>query len=208
MGALKGSSSYTRFRVEAEVPTDFRDRFTEALAIRAFRPLSPDDEEDERMGFCNLHQPFDLDLDASKLFLDDMLLVGLRIDRYRVPSALFKAHYQEAEAAFMEKAGLAEMSRTQKADLKLLVTKKLKRQILPSMKTVDFVWDLSRGEARFWNRSANLVESMSELFEKCFGGQLVVDAPYVVAEQAKNAEALTQGIGYLEPLTLGSAGGE
>ena len=86
MGAFRGSITYDRYYVRGTLPDDFRDRFVESVRLRSFRDLEPESEEDSRAGWCSIEQPFDTDLTAPKIFFNDYLTLGFRIDTWRIPA--------------------------------------------------------------------------------------------------------------------------
>ncbi|MBC7174243.1 MAG: hypothetical protein H5U40_17495, partial [Polyangiaceae bacterium] len=62
MGAIRGSISFSKFHVRGELPDDFRERFVEAIQLRAFRDLDPAEDLPSRTGWCSIEHPFDVDL--------------------------------------------------------------------------------------------------------------------------------------------------
>lgn len=133
MSLLKGSMTYVRFFVRGDVPD--RQRALDGIRLRAFRPLKASDEEVERAGWCSVHQPIDLDLTPEKVFEGDTVLLGLRIDQWRVPGAIMKAHMHEAEQAMLAELGRERLSRTQREDLRAVVERKLRERSMPTMRT-------------------------------------------------------------------------
>jgi hypothetical protein len=183
MGAFRGSITFSKFHVRGELPDGFRDRFMESIQVRIFRPLDPNEEIDFRAGWCSITDPFDLDLTHDKVFFNHYLNLGFRVDRWRIPSPLFKASFRQAERAYLDKHGLEKLSRAQKKNLEQIVTAQLRRKVVPSMKAVDLTWNLNEGVVRFFQKSAKQAELMTELFEKTFELELVPDGAYVAAEQ-------------------------
>lgn len=185
MGALNGSLSYSRFFVEGELPSDFRSVFTEAIQHRAFQPLTAESDSEESVGWCNIEHPLDTDFEPTKLFYNEYLNVGLRIDKWRLPGALLKAYLTEAQRAYLAKTGKAKLRRSEKDDLKAVVTADLKARLLPSMKTIDMSWNVHTGVVRFWTQSGATLEMFQDLFEETFQVRIVPDNPYVGALQYK-----------------------
>ena len=183
MGALTGSMSTTKLLVVGELPKNLRRSFMERIALRTFRPLEPDEEAEERAGWCALGQPFDLDLSPDKIFNGPYLTLGLRVDRYRFPARIVQAELAKASQASLQKNGQERLSRSQKTELKRRVLAALRRKYFPSMLAVDLVWNLDAGEAYFWSQSRGLIERLSALFELCFALTLVENSPFVAAER-------------------------
>lgn len=202
MGALRGSISYSRFFVRGEMPASFHGPFLKAVRVRAFRPLEAAEEDDERMGWCAIEEPFDLDLDHGKVFSNEYLNLGLRVDRWMIPKPLFKAHFADAERAHLEKRGREKLSRREKDELKVFVGRRLRKQVLPAMRVWDLSWNLNAGVVRFWSRSQKSIDRLIEIFGATFKLELVVDSPYVSATRLGLSAPLMKTLDDLEPAEL------
>jgi recombination associated protein RdgC len=192
MGALNGSLSTTKFYVRGELPKNQRRAFMERIALRIFRPLEPNEEAEERAGWCAIGQPFDLDLSPDKVFNDTYLTLGLRLDRYRFPARVVQAELAKASHTALQKSGHERLSRTQKAELKQRVMAGLRRKYLPNMQAVDMVWHLDAGELYFWSQSRGMIERLGALFELCFALSLVENSPFSAAERLLPAQRRSQ----------------
>lgn len=198
MGAFRGSITFSKFYVRGELPDGFRDRFLEHIAVRAFRPLDPNEELDQRAGWCSIVDPFDLELTHEKVFFNHYLNLGFRVDRWRIPGPLFKAAFRQAEREQLAKQGTEKLSRAQKKNLEQIVTAQLRRKVVPAMRAVDLSWNLNDGAVRFFQKSPKQAELMTELFEKTFELELVPDGAYVAAEQRGLPEALLASLPELD----------
>jgi len=201
LGALKGSISYSKFYVRGELPDDFRDRFVERVGLRVFRPLVPEEDAGERAGWCSIAHPFDTELDHEKIFFNGYLNLGLRIDRWVIPSALFKAHFEQAAREHLEKRGREKLARREKEELKAMVEKRLRRQLMPAMKVIDLSWNLDTGVVRFWNQSAKVHELLDELFKDTFQLDLVPHGPATAALDMGLSDAEIDLLQRVEPST-------
>jgi hypothetical protein len=181
--ALRGSLTYARFFVTGDVPQDLAGASQKRIRAAASQPLVADEDVNERHGWCSIEDPMDTDLDHEKVFFNEYVCLGLRIDRWVVPKPLLNAHLRDAEAALLEKKGLEKLGRKAKADLKLFVLKKLRKNLLPVTKSVDFVWNVNTGVARFFSQSAKIHLLVQELFEKTFRLKLVPESPGTAAER-------------------------
>jgi len=202
LGALAGSLTFTRFFIRGELPKRFRDRFVESIRLRAFEPLVPEGEEQEHFGWCAVGRVLDLELDHEKVFYNSYLNLGLRIDRWRVPGALLRAHLAEAEHEALARSGHERLGRREKAELKARIIAHLRRKLMPSMKIVDMSWNLDSGVVRFYNQSPRVHEQLMELFEKTFSLELVADSPYISAERLDLSTARLEALAGLDPTTL------
>ncbi len=181
MSALKGSLTYSRFFVDGKLPDGFHEPFLKAIRQRVQRPLVPEEQEPERSGWCRFGEPFELELHHEDVFFNEYLNLGFRTDRWAIPGALLRVRMREAEAAYLAKKGRERLTRKEKAELKELVARTLRREVPPSMRTVDLSWALGEGIVRFFSQAARPAGVMTELFYKTFGLRLVPEAPYTLA---------------------------
>ena len=158
------------------------------------------DEDDQRAGWVSIHHPFDLELTQGKIYANEYMNLGLRIDRWRIPGAVLKAHLADAEAARLEQTGQERLSKTQRDDVRAIVVRKLREQFLPAMRVVDFTWNLNTGVVRFFSHSSTVHDTLTEVFETTFKGlTLVADGAYVRAENLKLASQALDEVAGLEP---------
>jgi len=202
MPALKGSLSYTRFFVEGELPDDFRAKYMKAIRHRVMRPLSADEDVLERTGFCVIGEPLELELGYDNVFYNNFINLGVRTDRWSIPSVLVKAKTKEAEALYLAKKGRERLSKSERTELKELVLRKLRKQFVPQVRAVDLSWSLEEGIVRYFSLSPRATGSMVELFEKAFHLKLVPEAPYTLAARLGLTDASDKAWAALEPTLL------
>jgi recombination associated protein RdgC len=181
MPALKGSLTYARYFVSGEVPKDFRERFMRAIRLRAMKPLEAEDDAAERSGWCAIGEPFDVDLHYDGVFYNSYVNLGFRTDRWVIPGPLLRARMREAEQAYLLKRGRERLSKSEKAELKEVVSRKLRKQFVPVTRAVDLSWGLEDGVVRFFSQSPRTGANMLALFQKTFGLELAPEAPYTLA---------------------------
>jgi hypothetical protein len=191
--------TYATFHVRGDVEAGFRDRFLKGIQRDAFKQLEVESEAEESVGWVAIEHPFDTELDHDSVFYNSYLNLGLRIDRWRIPAPLFRAYFTEAERKYLAETGRERLSKRDKEELKAVVTLRMKRQSIPTMKVIDLSWNLDTGVVRFWNQSAKTQEVLEELFESTFGLHLVRDTPYVVAMHTGLDEARLDALLDLEP---------
>jgi hypothetical protein len=199
LGALKGSISYSKFYVTGELPDGFRDRFVERVRLRAFRPLTAEDTDDARAGWCSIENPLDGDLDHGKIFWNTYLNLSYRLDRFQIPAPLLKAHLEEAEREHRAKRGRTRLGRRDKEELRAIVTRRLRAQSLPVMKIIDLSWNLETGVVRFFCPSPKALEGLIELFEDTFELVLVPQSPLSAARSLGLSEARARAFETLKP---------
>ena len=197
MPALKGSLTYTRYFVEGELPPGFQEKYLKAIRLRAMKPLEPDDEVSERSGWCRLGEPMETELGFEDVFYNDYVNLGFRTDRWMIPGAMLRAKMREAETAYLQKKGRERLTRKERAELKELVSRKLRRQLAPVTRVVDVSWSLGEGILRFFSHAPKQGAFLEALFAKTFALKLVPEGPYTLAariglraEQEQRWEAL------------------
>lgn len=181
MPALSGSLTYARLFVDGDIPDDFRERFVNTLRLRAMKPLEADDDMPERSGFCMLGDPYELELTYERVFYNDFINLGFRTDRWSIPGPLLRARMRESEAAYLAKKGRERLSKRERTELKEVVSRKLRKQSVPTTRALDLSWSTEEGLVRFFSQSAKPTATMLELFEKTFGLKLIPEAPYTLA---------------------------
>jgi recombination associated protein RdgC len=199
VGVFQGSISYTKFSVQGDLPDNYVGGFVRRIRNRVFEALTPDDDADRRWGWCSALDPFDLDLDHEKIFFNSYLNLGFRLDRWALPSALLKAQLAAARVALQEKKGRDRLSRQEKEELKIAVVRKLRRQVLPSMKVMDLSWNLQTGAVRFWSRSSRMIEILQDYFSQTFALKLIPHGAYTIARAADLSEKELRRLETLEP---------
>jgi hypothetical protein len=200
LGALKGSISYCRFFVRGKLPSSrLHQTFLERIRLRAFEPLKVEDEVEERAGWCSIVQPFDLELSHEKVFYNSYLNLGLRIDRWRIPRPLFVAQFEEAQAAYLAKKGREKLGKKEKEDLKVMVTRRLRKLVIPSMKSTDVSWNMDAGVVRLYSHSKKAQAYLDGLFKQTFELELIPESPFSAAVHLGVSEQQAEHLSELEP---------
>lgn len=168
------------------------------------KPLEPEDEELERSGWAKIGEPFVVDLDHADVVWNDYVNLGFRTDRWVIPGPVLRTRVKEAEAAYLEKKGRERLSRKEKTELKLMIAKKLRRQMSPATRAVDLSWSLNEGVVRFFSHAQKPAAAMMELFKKTFGLELVPESPYTTAARIGLDKAQEQAWNELEMTYLAS----
>jgi hypothetical protein len=154
------------------------------------------------VGWASIEDPFDTDLDHEKVFYNEYVCLGLRLDRWVVPGPLLKAHLRDAEQALLAKRGLERLGRQAKADLKTMVVRKLRRQLVPSLKSYDVVWNLRTNVLHLYSQAERISTLLDDLFKRTFKVNLVPDSPGTAAERIGLDAKETRAFSGLEETTL------
>lgn len=199
MGIFSGNLSYMRYFVEGTPPIENRDDFIERIQLYAIPELTADNEDEQVTGWTLTESVLDTEFSIEKVFHNEYIIFSFRIDSWKIPAALQKAHQVAAERAHMEEQNREKLGKREKNLIKDKVRKELKNQTLPNLATYDVCWHPESGILRFWSLSARSNEMFVELFEKTFGLQLTPQTPYTIAERCGfEEEELVQMVN-LEP---------
>lgn len=208
MGLADGGISFRNYFVDGELPSDIRSDFLERIRARRFVPLTVDAEEDVSFGWVPLGNPLSTEFRTADLFLNEYLVLGLRIDKWSIPPVLLKAAVRQAERAKLETEGRAHLTRTERGEILDRERTRLKRLSLPRVRVIDMAWNLDLGELRVSSLSRNVNEWFVHHFELTFQMRLIGDSPYMRALNCGLDEAHIGGLVDVEPLSLvGDLGG-
>jgi recombination associated protein RdgC len=202
LGVSRGALTFTRLFVRGKPPKDLRKRYLEAVRLRKFTPLAPEDEASEAVGWCVIERPFDLDFQADRIFYDRFVQLGFRVDKWRLPGALVRAQVADEQQRMLSRAGREKLTRAEKEDIKLRVIGRLRKKILPTSRAFDMLWDLDRGTVLLFTHAARNVEAFCALFETSFGLELELDSPYAAAQRANLPAALSKQLDKVEPVSF------
>jgi hypothetical protein len=202
LGARSGSLTFTRLFTQGALPKDLRRKFLEAAKLRVFEALKPEDEALEATGWCVMERPFDLELDSAKMFHDSYVLLGFRVDRYRIPGALLKSQITDEEQRLLQRTKKTKLSRNEKLELRERVVLRLRKKVIPTSKAIDVCWHLDSGTVLLFAHSKRTLLDFAALFEKSFGLSLVEDSPYTAASRAGLSRELLRALKDVEPLSF------
>ena len=205
MGVSRGALTFTRLFVQGKPPKDLRKRYLDAVRLRKFTPLAPEDEASEAVGWCVIERPFDLDFQPDRLFYDRFVLLGFRVDKWKIPGVLMRSQIADEEQRMLSRAGREKLTRAEKDDIKLRVIGRLRKKILPTSRAFDVLWDLDAGTVAFFTHSARATEEFAALFQTTFGLELQTDSPYAAAGRAQLSPAMQKVFEKVEPVSF-SAG--
>lgn len=206
MGALRGSLTFSRFFLVGALPDDLPGFGLKRIRANACQELDPEEDVLEKHGWANVLDPFDTDLDHEKVFFNEYAVLSMRVDRWVVPGPLLKAHVREAEEKMLERKGLDKLGKKAKADIKLMVVRKLRKQLVPVTKSVDLVWNIPTGVILVFSHAKKSHELVQELFEKTFKLQLLLESPGTATYRRGLTPSEEILFANLEPTVLADAG--
>lgn len=201
MGALAGSVTASEFYVRGELPKDFREFYLQQLTKRRFKEIDVNSDEDESMGWVTTHDPFSSEFTLNDVLWGDYLLVTLRHDSLKVPAAAFKLYLQKEIAAALKESGKERISKTEEEELRDSLHKKLRRRVLPSIKTYDVVWNVERNLMWLFTTNKRVTEVFQELWGDTFELPIAAKNPFSLMERLNDDKLLDASIA-IEPANL------
>lgn len=202
MSLFRGSLTFVRFFVDGDAPSDLLSHGLGKIKRKIQRPLAAEDDEPERSGWCKVGEAFELEPTHDDVFYNEFVNVGFRTDKWAIPGALLKSKLAEAERAYLQKKGKERLSRQEKNELKELVSRRLRKNLVPQVRLCDVSWNTSEGIVRFFGTSPKAHLAFVELFEKTFGVKLVREAPYTLGARLGLTKAQERALSDAEPLVL------
>jgi recombination associated protein RdgC len=203
MGLLKGTLTFSRYRVQDPLPGHFQDFSHRQIKRFAFRELSLGSEE-KSLGWTSLENLLDTQFEFSNYSIGDYLAFSFRLDQKKVPPSLMKIKYLEAEKKALSGKTKKFLSKGEKEELKERIHLELLNKIYPLPSFFDVCWSLAQGWVTFGSLSLKAAEEFEKLFKKCFDLTLTPlvpwDAKHVDRSLAERLVSLKDGV-FLNPQT-------
>ena len=95
MGLLKGTLTFSRYRLAGSLPARFNEFFDRQIRVFSFRQ-TPTGMEEKSLGWTGLENLLDAQFNDANHAIGDYLVFSLRIDRKQVPPSLLKIKILEA----------------------------------------------------------------------------------------------------------------
>ena len=197
MGILKGALTVRRYRAEGEVPTDFRERYQEALNDHAFRDPKQPVPGQEVAGWCQVHNLLDTEFsNYDKWLYNQFLMAALRIDKRALPGKLFKAHLDKRIQLWLTENERQKCPSKVKTEIKEALELEMLAKTLPRVATFEFCWNITDSWVVFHNTSEGPNDLFRKLFRQTFGITLTPASPLdlLLAEPEVQAKLEMVGI--------------
>ena len=180
MGLLTNSASFVRFNVEGDPPADFWDFAAERISKYAFRDI--DDNYDERsIGWVSCLDMFDSEFAYTSYTVGDYLVLSLRIDERKVPTAALKKFTLKEEGRIKRERQIPRLSRDHRQEIKENMRLVLLKKAIPIPAVYDMAWNLSDNTVLFFSTSQKAIGSLEEFFKESFDLHLMMQIPYISA---------------------------
>ena len=178
MKLLKGARSLRRYTVQGEIPDDIVSWAATCFQEKAFkRPLSHRDSE-EKIGWTTAQSLLDIDFENVRNWhIDNYIFAMMRIDKKTIPNNLYKARLESQIKEWLSANSRDKIPKRDRDDIKDILTAEMMAQTLPSVKTVEFCWNIREKYLVVLNTSDSVNEKFMSLFYKSFGIRLQPFSP-------------------------------
>jgi len=180
MGLLTNSASFVRYNVEGEPPPDFWNFAAERIRANAFRDID-DNYEERSVGWVSTLDMFDSDFAYSSYAVGDYLVISLRIDERKVPSAALKKMAMKEEQRVKRERQVPKLGRDHRLEIKENVRLQLLKKATPIPAVYDLVWSLADNTVLFFATNQKAQAELEDFFKQTFDLYLQQQIPYLIA---------------------------
>lgn len=201
MGLLKGSLTFSRYRVKGELPAEFRTFFNAQIKKYAFQELTAS-AEDQAFGWTSLENPLDTRFEGTRCSAGDFFYFTFRVDRKAVPPSLLRLKCLEEERRSLKDSGKKRLFREQAKEIKERVYLQLLTRAYPVPSFYDVLWTPSGGWLLVGSHTDKVFQIFEDLFKLSFNMRPASCLPWdadSLDQQSAAAIATLEGGNFLEP---------
>lgn len=180
MGLLSNSGTFVRFAVEGELPENFWEFAAERIAANAFKDID-DNYEEYSIGWVSVMNMFDSQFAFASHAVGDYIVLSMRTDERKVPSAVLKKYCMKEEERVKKEKQVPKLSRGHRLEIKENIKMMLTKKASPIPAVYDLCWNLASNTVLFFSTSATVHAALEDLFKETFGLHLVLQVPYLAA---------------------------
>lgn len=180
MGLLSSSGTFVRFAVEGEMPENFWEFAAERIAANAFKDID-DNYEEYSIGWVSIMNMFDSQFAFASHAVGDYIVLSMRTDERKVPSAVLKKFCLKEEERVKKEKQVPKLSRGNRLEIKENIKLMLTKKASPIPAVYDLCWNLANNTVLFFSTSATVHAALEDLFKETFGLHLVLQVPYLAA---------------------------
>jgi len=196
MGFLKGTMTFSHYRVAGEPQGSFSDFFDRQLKKYAFQELGAGTDE-KSLGWTSLENILDTQFQMANYAVGAYLLFCLRIDRKSVPPALLKVRMLEGEQKTLRETEKTRLSKDSRQRLKDRLQEDLLRKASPVPSFHEILWAPSQGRLLFGSVSQKVFQDFEDLFKIAFRHSLRPflpwDPSFLDSATARKIASLSKG---------------
>jgi len=142
MSILKGSLTFSQYRIEEELPKHFLDFVREKLNSFSFSTLNTA-ERRKTVGWTSMEDILDTSFQMDRFIKGDFLLFSLRVDQKNIPPSLLKIETMKAEKHCLQETGKDRLYKEQKQDIRDRMQSFLLEKTLAVPSFYDVCWSVS-----------------------------------------------------------------
>ncbi len=213
MGLLKGSVTFSRYRIVGALPDHFPEFFNERIRRCTFQAVWRTTDE-KAAGWTSVDNGPDTDFPYASYAHGRYMLFSLRIDRKSVAPSLLRLRILEAERKHLAESGQKKLYREQRESIRESVRLELLGKTLPIPAFHEICWSVPDHVLTFCCLSDKVVGELQELFRESFSLGLAPYAPWDVEKTGANPQGAAAGSSYrdvslpplppgVDPLTIG-----
>jgi DNA recombination-dependent growth factor C len=154
----------------------------------AFRPPQAERGQTRSIGWVNIRNVLDADLNPEKMQFEDFVVLGLRVDKVSVNARVLKAHFMEAVQKALKEKRKTQLGREERAALLEQVRTRLLAKQTPSTSVYEMAWNTKTHRVYFAATSESLNAEFCDLFHDTFHSTPIPLFPYLRAETKSKRE--------------------
>ncbi|MFH1033702.1 MAG: recombination-associated protein RdgC [Pseudomonadota bacterium] len=181
MGISRGGVTLTRYETIFTKTSNFWDFVDRRIRANLFLPIDEGTEE-QGVGWCSIHDYLDTTFAYASYALDPYVVLGLRVDRRRVPASLIKRQHRQEVAKALALCEGRGLSRADREDLKEKVRLDLLRRTVPQTEVLEVVWNTANGELWVATASRGKLDIFEDLFRRTFDIPPIPRIPWLLAQ--------------------------
>lgn len=213
MGLLKGSVTFSRYRITGALPGHFSDFFDERIRRYAFQTVWRTTDE-KAAGWTALENCLDTNFPYASYAQGRYMLFSLRIDRKSVAPSLLRLRIMEAERKQLDQSGQKKLYREQREAIRESVRLDLLGKTLPIPSFHEICWSVPDHVVTVCCLSDKVIGDLQEHFRESFSLGLSPCAPWHVEGESPEPRGPSTGPGSsavscsplppgIDPLTVG-----
>lgn len=175
MGIVKDPLSFTRFRVDGELPQNFNGVFNEMIRRFAFQSSF---HAEKVSGWTSVDNLLDTKFEYANYAIGDYFVFSMRVDKKAIPASLLKVRCLEEERKVKAGSGRKFLPRQTREDLKEKVRLELSAIIPPVPSFFEACWSLSGKTVYFCSLSPSAIGEFKDLFKRSFNLELDQSFPW------------------------------
>ncbi|MBN1381120.1 MAG: recombination-associated protein RdgC [Deltaproteobacteria bacterium] len=192
MSFLKGTVTFSSFRVIGEKTSDFNNFFAEQIKKNAFPDFSAQAAE-KILGWTDINDHLDTDFIGLKYAVGGYWLFALRMDRKLTPPSLLRIKCLEAERDILKERNIKRVGKALREEIREAVFSDLLKKAQPIPSFFEVCWNPIEKRLYFSSLADKVIDDFHALFKESFDFILQPfypwDIVYLSEEQSAKLQA-------------------